>query len=371
AAAAAAAAAARREAWHQTQKFKVEQHTEELEIDEDEVVMALDRAEAARAARERELELEHELDRPQSDLTPRVERSDLSSLFDAPVAARLPRDDDDDATGEHQAVGVAHADTLPANRSAAAASIAATESFRENAARTLLNMPAAVDDDVAAAAADDDDDDDDKTPRPTTGVDVLEPVLETIMHDLFGAVGVLSSMLEERIDPGGALSREYARISRLVARQCGMTDLEISRVALAAHLCGLDVALRSELGAPGAARVADVASIFAAKPSTPGGLNPTLRSVGARALGLDASASPGDDHDPRDLPFAAQLVSTVSDYIELRAESEEQGGDMETVLQLMRASGADPELLDVLQRAVETEHEATQTSRTPPTRHEQ
>jgi hypothetical protein len=169
--------------------------------------------------------------------------------------------------------------------------------------------------------------------------------LDGLLRELLPSVGVLVSMLEERIDPSGGTHREYGRLSRLVARELGMDELTISRVALASHLFSLDLALRREVGTD---ELWDVAVVFSSQPTAPGGLGPSLRSLGAKALGLAPVIEEGAE------PVELRLIRLVVDYLELRSESEVEGGtDIETLAQLLRTGGADPMLVDALVRAIE------------------
>ncbi|MCC6749730.1 MAG: hypothetical protein IT371_18840 [Deltaproteobacteria bacterium] len=201
--------------------------------------------------------------------------------------------------------------------------------------RTLAETEVLTDEHEALAAV--------PTPAPLQLPGATDPAdLEGLLGELLASVGVLVSMLEERIDPGGATSREYAHLSRLMAREIGLDELSVARTALAAHLLGLDVALRRELGASPAA---DVMVAFSAKPTMPGGLSPSLRTLGAKALGI---------WDPPEEHVGVQLIRVVADYLELQTESaEDDAPDLETVSQLLRTSGTDPTLVDALHRAVE------------------
>lgn len=163
--------------------------------------------------------------------------------------------------------------------------------------------------------------------------------VDALLKELLSSVGVLVSMLEERIDPAGGGYREYGRISRLAARELGMDELTVARVSLAAHLYGLDLALRRELGMPNRL---DVTAAFGTQPGAPGGLGPSLRTLGARALDLRDETPP---------PPGVALIRLVADYLDLRAEAEES--DHETVAQLLRAGGADTLMVEALLRAVE------------------
>lgn len=165
-----------------------------------------------------------------------------------------------------------------------------------------------------------------------------------LLRELLASVGVLVSMLEERIDPSGGGFKEYGRLSRLVARELGLGELAVSRVALAAHLYGLDLALKREVGTFGSV---DVAEVFGEPAGVPGGLGPSLRGLGARALGLPEGGEL-TEHEP----LGVRLIRLVADFLELRAESGEGSSDMDTVVQLLRTGGGEPRLVDALARAV-------------------
>lgn len=166
---------------------------------------------------------------------------------------------------------------------------------------------------------------------------------EALLKELLSSVGILVSMLEERIDPTGGVHQEYGRLSRLTARQMGMDEVAVSRVALAAHLFGLDLALRRELGKTSSP---DVTEVFGSQPTSIGGLGPSLRALGARALGYTEVGA--------EEPMGIRLIRLVSDFLELRAESHKGASDMETVVQLLRAGGRDSALVEGLIRAIET-----------------
>jgi hypothetical protein len=191
--------------------------------------------------------------------------------------------------------------------------------------------------------------------------------LEGMTRELLSSVGVLVSMLSERIDPTGESYKEYGRVSRLVARELGLDELQVSRISVAAHLYGLDLALKREVGTYTDLSVAEV---FSDRAVVPGGLGPSLRGLGSLVLGLRAQGGAGaggegagsrprravaeaqdrEEHGPE--PVTVRLVQLVADYIELRAESDTSTSNMETVVQLLRTGGAEPELVDALGRAV-------------------
>jgi len=166
--------------------------------------------------------------------------------------------------------------------------------------------------------------------------------LDLLLRELLASVGILVAMLEERIDPTGGSCKEYGQLSRLVAREIGMDELAVARVSLAAHLYGLDLALKREVGSY---EPMDVAQVFGSQVVVPGGLGPSLRGLGARALGLE-------DQQPD--PTEVRLIRLVADYLELQAESEESS-DLDTLVQLLRTGGGEPRLVDGLARAVANE----------------
>jgi hypothetical protein len=168
-------------------------------------------------------------------------------------------------------------------------------------------------------------------------------LLDSLLHELLTSVGVLVSMLEERIDPASGACRDLGQLCRLVAREAGLDELTVSRVTLAAQLHGLDLALREEVG-EGAAP--DVVASFSLLGTTPGGLGPSLRMMGARALGL-----PEDGE--AEATVGVRLIRLVAQYLQLRDESDEPTLDMETMVQLLRTSAGDADLVDALVRALE------------------
>ncbi len=178
--------------------------------------------------------------------------------------------------------------------------------------------------------------------------------LDALLRELLSSVGVLVSMLEERVDASGGICREYGMLARLAAREAGMDELTISRVALAAYLYALDVTLRNEVGEPGPK---DVVSSFSMDSGSPGGLGPSLRMLGARALGLS-------EEGEADTP-GVRLVNLVAQYLTLRAQSGDQGTDTGTVIQLLKTGGADAALVDALARAMGGD-ERTMVMRGPP-----
>jgi hypothetical protein len=163
---------------------------------------------------------------------------------------------------------------------------------------------------------------------------------DALFCELLSAVGILIAMLEERIDPSISGYRELGQLCRLVAREMGQEELVVSRVALAAHLYGLDIALRREVGV---AIPLDVTVAFAPKATAPGGLGPTLRLLGARALGIT-------EEEPD--PLGVAIIRLVADYLELNVESAEEHPPLDAVALLLRTGGGDPHLVDALVRAV-------------------
>jgi hypothetical protein len=164
--------------------------------------------------------------------------------------------------------------------------------------------------------------------------------VDPLMGELLSSVGILVSMLEERIDPSAGTYKEFGRLCRIVAREAGLDELAVTRISLAAHLYGLDTALKREVGTY---TPVDPGMVFGNQPAVPGGLGPSLRSLGARALGL---ADEGTEVEP----IGVRVIRLVADFLELRAEEE---ADLDTVVQLLRTRG-DGRLVDALARALAT-----------------
>jgi len=89
-----------------------------------------------------------------------------------------------------------------------------------------------------------------------------------------------------------------------------------------------------------------VAQAFSHQAVAFGGLGPSLRSLGARALGLR-------EDGPE--PMGVRLIRMIVDYLELRAESDQAASDHETLVQLLRTGGGEPAIVDALARAVSSE----------------
>ena len=164
-----------------------------------------------------------------------------------------------------------------------------------------------------------------------------------LTEELLIGAGLLVSMLDERIDSAAACSREYARLSRATARELGLDDLSIARVALAAHLYGLDIALRRELGA---APSADVLLSFSAEAGA-GGLGASLRRLGRVALGRTPNREDSSDAAVTGLG----VVRLVADYLDSCSES--PSGPTPHQLEGLRTAGVDPAMIDALARALD------------------
>lgn len=170
-----------------------------------------------------------------------------------------------------------------------------------------------------------------------------------LVRDLISSVGVLSAMLEERVDPQASTCRAYGRLCKTVAREAGLDQHTVARIALAAHLYSLDRVLRREAGAK---QPKDVSQSFDPDWESTAGLGPSLRMLGARVLHLTAGAS--DEQ-----PLGVRLIMLVTQYLELRAGSGEDVMDLETVLQLLRTSGCDSTLVDALRRVMADSEKTT------------
>lgn len=166
---------------------------------------------------------------------------------------------------------------------------------------------------------------------------------EELVRRLEAAVGVLVSMLEERVEAGSAVASEFTYLARLTAREAGLAERSVRAASVAGALVGLDAVLRKSLElAPNA----DVAMIFAREPQQAGVLNPTLRTLGGRMLGLRQ-----DDEKVKEPSAAFRVTRLVADFLALR--SSDVDADLDTIFQLLRTGGADASLMDALERAVE------------------
>jgi hypothetical protein len=167
---------------------------------------------------------------------------------------------------------------------------------------------------------------------------------DSLLQELLSSVGVLVSMLQERIKPLGGRYRDYGKLCRLVAREIGLDEISVSRVALAAHLYSLDLALRREVGTH---VILDVSIVFGSQPNAPGGLGPSLRSLGAKALSIS--------DEKKSETLGVRLIRLVADFLELRSEAEgasAKGANLDMMAQRLRKEGADPVMVDALVRAV-------------------
>lgn len=153
-------------------------------------------------------------------------------------------------------------------------------------------------------------------------------------EELFAGTGVLISMLEERIDPGGAHAREAGRICRALARRLGFAQQGVSGFALLGQLFALDGALRREVGGD---VEEDAVRVFAG--SSLGGLNPTLRQLGLLLL-RDPETSTGIGIGDGS---AAGLLALVAEYLRLRSRHSGQ-----RLAQILAASGARTEWVSAL-----------------------
>ncbi|MBK6849167.1 MAG: hypothetical protein IPG96_17095 [Proteobacteria bacterium] len=164
-----------------------------------------------------------------------------------------------------------------------------------------------------------------------------------LLEEALAAVGVLVAMLEERIDPQRARSRELARLTRAVLLELGGAQPLIARASLAAHLAGLDITLRQELGT---AALPTVSEIFAVEPEGgAGGLGPVLRALGRQAL-----AQPGAEGSGAGAAPAMDLaVDAVTSYLVRIGD----GAAPARVLAELRAAAADVAVIEGLARVAQ------------------
>jgi len=165
-----------------------------------------------------------------------------------------------------------------------------------------------------------------------------------LLEEALAAVGVLVAMLEERIDPQRARSRELARLTRAVLLELGGAPPLIARASLAAHLAGLDITLRHELGT---AALPTVSEIFAVEPEGgAGGLGPVLRALGRQAL-----AQPAAEEGPGAgaAPAMDLAVDAVASYLARIGD----GAAPARVLAELRAAAADVAVIEGLARVAQ------------------
>ncbi|MBK8482272.1 MAG: hypothetical protein IPL40_14075 [Proteobacteria bacterium] len=163
-----------------------------------------------------------------------------------------------------------------------------------------------------------------------------------LLEDALEAVGVLVAMLEERVDPQRARSRELARLTRALLRELGGEPALVARAGLAAHLFGLDITLRQELGARDLPQVAEC---FAAEHAGTGGLGPVLRALGRQALAREAALAGGD----RPLPTVEGAIEAVTRFLVLGGE----GIPAAQIFAALRVATVDAALIEGLARVTQ------------------
>lgn len=178
---------------------------------------------------------------------------------------------------------------------------------------------------------------------PLPDVEQMEQV-DALLRELLSSTEVLVSLLEGRMSPPGRTCSELGKVARAVAREAGLNDLTVSRVALAARLYGLDWVLRRERGAK---PHADPLHAFAPGPGKIG-LPPGLGTLGRRALGLPEQVKPGIAE-----PVGPQLLRVVARFMSLRETSDLGIADPDEVGKTLNAEGHDPMLIAALQKAME------------------
>lgn len=144
---------------------------------------------------------------------------------------------------------------------------------------------------------------------------------------------MLISMFTERIDSTSSLYRELPIVCRLLTRRLQLQDEDVEQITAAAHLMGLDWALKRELGMP-LDRHTFESTFFAS--ATPGGLNASLRALGHLLL--------------EENPVHPQILRMLSDFFAFRTQ--EDGGDLQHVIQRLQSREHSQELIDALIYAV-------------------
>lgn len=182
------------------------------------------------------------------------------------------------------------------------------------------------------------------------------PVLLTTTRDsrftrvLLEAVGLLADLLEERTAHRPGTGRDLARYSRLVARHLGCAPSVVDEIGLAAHLHGVDRALR-EAARAGRERAPDLANGLGWAAGQPDGAAPILRALAAVADGFPA---PQGDAAVGDTPLGAQIIGAVVEYLALVHATPDGVPDRATMSQLLRVT-TPPEIIEALGRVLDAE----------------
>lgn len=167
-----------------------------------------------------------------------------------------------------------------------------------------------------------------------------------LLEEACAGIGVLVAMLEERVDPQAGRSRELARLTRGVLRARQSAESLIARAALAAHLLGLEITLRQELGVPTLPRASE---LFATDQADPGGIGPVLRALGRRALAdLQPDAEPAFRGAGCD-DGGGIIEATLDGVAGFLARTGAGASPVEAIAAL-RGAGGDPQVIEGLAR---------------------
>ena len=185
------------------------------------------------------------------------------------------------------------------------------------------------------------------TPLPSTGVRDSR-----LTRVLFDAVALLAEIVEERLSSRVRHGRSLALLSRLVARELGISSTLVEEIGLAAHLFSVDRVLR-DVGRVGGHPAPDLRTEFGWAVGSPEGLVQMLESLAVVADGLPAPWRQARPVAEVDAPLGAQIIAAVAEYLSL-AEATAEQPDKHTLNQLLRVTTA-PEIIEALERVIDAQ----------------
>lgn len=170
---------------------------------------------------------------------------------------------------------------------------------------------------------------------------ISEDDMSDLSRQLFSSINELISIIEEQLATREKWATSFAKLAKIVASEMGLDEFAVERISLAAQIYGL---CRALLEAKGQAKPTSVISVFGLAENSSASMPLPLRSLGALVLQLK------DERDEQSL--GVRLIQVIADYLELRAETSDAATNWETLAQLLRAGGADPQIIEALQRAL-------------------
>jgi hypothetical protein len=186
------------------------------------------------------------------------------------------------------------------------------------------------------------------TPQPAAQRD------NRLVRVLLDAVALLSDLLEDRLQARTAHGRQLALLSRLVARELGCSSALVDEIGMAAHVFGVDRALRDVSRREGRTPP-DLCADFGWAGGAPEGVVPILSALAVVADGFPAPWRQARAMGDVDAPLGAQIIAAVSEYLSL-AEATRDGQhdhhDKATLHQLLRVTTA-PEIIEALERVLD------------------